>query len=196
MSLVRKTYKLKAYARSRIKVRLDNNKVVAVEFASVDNRKLDSKGEFSTSLPQLQEALEKHSAFNNEFYLEKTEEITEAKPEILKYREDPLVIKKLREEEEERERKEELEYFKAESVSASVGEVVVVPGEPLEVTVPPEVISKEDVKKVVPSSEVSNVQQAKEYLKKLFPEIPFRQLSNKESVLAVAAEKSIVFEAL
>lgn len=69
-----------------------------------------------------------------------------------------------------------------------------------------EVVSAEQVKEVnvpedtksllVSNTEVTNVQQAKDYLKSRFPELTFKQLSNKEAVLKVAKEKAIMFEAL
>jgi hypothetical protein len=49
---------------------------------------------------------------------------------------------------------------------------------------------------VVSAGQVSNVQQAKEYLKAKYPELTARQLLNKAAVIAVADEKNIKFESI
>ena len=49
---------------------------------------------------------------------------------------------------------------------------------------------------IISQEEVANVQQAKDYLKKKYPELTARQISNKANIIEIANEKGIKFEAI
>jgi hypothetical protein len=189
MSLVRKTYKLKVYARAQTYVNV-KGKTVLVEFKSARRNDASKKGIFTTAIPELIEAIEKDSGFNKLYELALTEEIAVAAPEVIEVRANPLEVKKKLAE-------EELKHRQAiESKTVKGSEVVVDPVKGIEST--DNASDKVENKGIVtiPSADVANVQQAKDWLKEKYPDLTFKQLTNKDAVLAIAKEKAVVFEAL
>ena len=201
MSIVRKTYMLKYVKRKQMYVRV-NGRVVLVEFTNANPHNPSLKGTFTTANPDLIKALEADPGFNVSYSVFHSEETKEAVKETVLVRADPLEVKKQREEQEIKDKLTE-----AELVMANKPEDLVYDSEAKTETVEetPAEETEEEVKEdntpepksdVVGLEVVKNVQEAKEYLKKLFPELTARELGNKELVLSVATAKGLVFEAL
>jgi len=200
---VRKTYMLKWFQTMQMHV-VTGTRSVLVEFTSPASYNKNIKGTFSTSNPDVIAAIERHSGFNKEFYVLKEESADKVEEPV--YRSNPLEVKKLREQTEKEQMLSEdqilaLRLEKAEKeapvkvapVEEKTEEVVEVSqAEHDEPALPPEWNNKV----VVSEAEVSNVQQAKEYLKKAYPEVTARMMLNKASVMKVAAEKGIKFTAI
>ncbi len=190
---IQKTYMLRFYERMLKHVMIDSKRVLC-EFTYTSAKNPNYKGTFTTAVPEIIQKLEESPDFNREYYLYKEEEI-EVVQEQIQYRANPLVVKKLREEEEKRRVLAESELAKRES-EALMPETEM----PAQEQDDPEPVINEPVVKAdkvfVSSSEAANVQQAKEYLKQKFPELTARQLLNKANVISVADEKGVEFEAI
>lgn len=200
MSFVRKTYVLKFGRKRQTYVKV-NGKTVLIEFTCTGGSP-ESKGKFTTASPSVIEGMEKDSGFGNLFVIESEEKTDDVEKESVQVRVDPLAVKKQRLIEEANEKRTESEIAalskteeivfdpKAETNTEEVSEDVEDPNLEKEVVSDAEELPREENPNAV---HVKNVQEAKDHLKSLFPELTARQLLNKELVLAVAKEKGIDF---
>jgi FtsZ-interacting cell division protein ZipA len=196
MTAIRKTYMAKFFQRMQMTAMVDG-KPVLCDFKTV-SRNPNIKGMFSTNNPKLMEALEKDVSYNVTFSLHSEENDQTGRLDELEYR--SLEINPPEEDEDKKEEAKQPAKPKPEKAKAEVKaeEVKVEPVE--EVKAEPEPVAEQAPEQpqvnVVASDQVSNVQEAKEYLKTKFPELTARQIGSKALVLEIAKEKGIVFEAL
>ena len=188
------------YYQKMIKHVMIKNKRVLTEFTTTSNANPNIKGTFTTANPEIIAALEASSDFNKEYYLHNEEEINEPVKEVMQFRANPLEVKKIREDIEKeaglsedelvKRRSEGKEPDAPEAIEVKIVGEKVVPVKEKD----PEPVKANEV--IVSSSEVSNFQAAKKYLKDRFPELQGKDLLNKDKVLQAANDKAIKFEAL
>lgn len=179
MTAIRKTYVSKFFNRLQTKV-IVKGKAVLVDFKGASNQ--NTKGIFSTNNPDLIDALEKDVAFNTDYVLQKQTEELSGEVDSLEIR--------------------SMEVNPPEEIQEEIA--VPLPGNDFVGKLDEkEVQEQEQPEKIeaspldiVGADRVTNVQEAKEYLKNKFEDLTARQISNKALILEVAKEKGIVFEAL
>lgn len=180
--MIRNTYMANYHNKLYMKIMIDGKPVVC-EFKNASRLNKNLKGVFSTSNPKIIKALEARSDFN--LYFRLIESVNDEKAVI-----DEPVFKSPDIEppkEEEPEAKKDEGKPKKEEVRKEEIEVK----EQVDENIKPEqkTIS-------VPADEVQIVQQAKEWMKKKYPDLTARQLGSKAKILETAKELGVVFEAL
>jgi hypothetical protein len=198
---IQKTYMLRHFDKMQKHVMVGSKRVLC-EFTYTSTKNQNFKGTFTASNPEVIQKLEESNDFNREYYLYREEEV-ENTQEQLQYRTNPLAVKKIREEEDKRQLmgEDELAEKSIGNLPENNKKKLEEAAEAIQTEQKP-VEEKDDVPEVqdevivVSAEEVQNVQQAKEYLKKKFPEITARQIANKANVIDIANEKGVKFESI